>query len=371
MPSTLLSHFADLPDPRVNRTKHHSLGNILTIAICAVIGGAEDWVSIEEFGNAKLDFFQQLLDLPHGIPSHDTFGRVFAALDTEAFAEGFSRWVATLAQSLGPDIVAIDGKTMRRSLDKANRKAAVHLVSAFAQANHLVLGQTKVETKSNEITAIPALLKQLALSGCLVTLDAMGCQKTIAEAIVDADADYLLSLKANHGNAFDEVREAFDYHEQTGRFGSAHETLDGEHGRIERRIVQTMSAEWFEESTQWKGLRSFVRVQSERHIGEQVSRQTRYFLSSLPAEEVQRAAEAVRGHWCIENQLHWCLDVAFNEDQQRMRSGNAAPNMALLSKIALNLLKHEKSTKIGVKNKRLRAGWDERYLLKVLAAPLG
>ncbi len=221
------------------------LDSILVLAICGVIGGAEDWVSIEQFAKAKRAFFEQFLDLPHGIPSHDTFGRLFAALDTEAFAEGFSAWVRSLTREIGPDIIAIDGKTMRRTLDAASSKAAIHLVSAFAQANRLVLGQVKVDAKSNEITAIPTLLRQLSLSGALVTLDAMGSQKSIARQITEAGADYLLSLKGNHGTAFEEVRDAFDHAQTTGRLASADETIDGGHGRVEIRTVHTLAVDWF------------------------------------------------------------------------------------------------------------------------------
>jgi predicted transposase YbfD/YdcC len=363
----LLQHFAHLHDPRVNRTKLHSLDTILTIAICAVICGAEGWTEVEEFGLAKAPFFAQLLDIPHGIPSHDTFGKVFAALDTEAFAEGFTAWISTLAVELGSDIVAIDGKTMRRSLDKANGKAAIHLVSAFACANRLVLGQVKVDDKSNEITAIPALLRRLVLTGCLVTIDAMGCQKTIASQLHDAGADYVLSLKGNHSLLHDDVQCYFDYLDTTATPPLIDEKVDGGHGRVERRRVQCVAVDWCAERGQWPGLQSFVRVHSERHIGDKVSHETRYFISSLPVADVARAAQAVRRHWQIENQLHWCLDIAFNEDQQRMRSGNAAANMALLNKIALNLLKHSQS-KVGIKGRRKRAGWDDRFLLTVLSA---
>lgn len=363
----LLQHFAHLDDPRVNRTKLHSLDNILTIAICAVICGAESWTEIEEFGCAKEAFFTRLLDMPNGVPSHDTFGKVFAALDTEAFAEGFTAWVRTLAVELGSDIVAIDGKTMRRSLDKANGKAAVHLVSAFASANGLVLGQVKVDDKSNEITAIPALLKRLALSGCLVTIDAMGCQKAIARQLHEAGADYLLSLKGNHGQLHDDVQRYFDYADSLPEPPPVHDDVDAGHGRIERRRVQCVAVNWLTERSQWPGLQSLVRVRSERHIGDKISHETRYFICSRPVDDLLRVAQAVRRHWSIENQLHWCLDIAFNEDQQRMRTGHAAANMALLNKIALNLLKHSAS-KVGIKGRRKRAGWDDRFLLTVLSA---
>jgi len=368
---SLLEHFAQVPDPRLERTQLHSLQSILLIAICGVICGAGNWAAIERFGHAKQDFFTKIIDLPNGIPSHDTFGRVFAALNTESFNEAFIAWVQCLTKALGTDIVAIDGKTMRRTRNAAKGEPAIHLVSAFAHANGVALGQVAVDSKSNEITAIPALLQKLVLSGCLVTLDAMGCQKVIAANIVDAGADYLLSLKGNHGTAFDEVQQYFAHADATAFTDIAHghhEDIDAGHGRVECRRVDTVPMDWFPERMLWRGLQSAVRVQSERHIGNETSHETRYFLSTLPVAEAQRAAEGVRGHWAIENQLHWCLDVAFNEDQQRMRTGDAAANMALLSKLALNLLKRETSRKVGIKIRRLEAGWNDAYLLKVLAA---
>jgi predicted transposase YbfD/YdcC len=369
----LLQHFQHLQDPRVERTKGHSLDNILVIAICAVICGAETWTDIEDFGEAKLPFFQRILDLPNGIPSHDTFGRVFAALDADAFAAGFTAWVQTLARELGPDIVAIDGKTMRRTLDRANAKAGIHLVSAFAQAHRLVLGQVKVADKSNEITAIPDLLQRLVLSGCLVTIDAMGCQRAIAERIVNGGADYLLALKANQPELLDETQACFthlDQHPDTDQVHDHYQSTDGGHGRVEVRHVDTFSADWLTMRGAWRNLNSVVRVRSERHVGDTVSLETRYYISSLSASDARRAAEGIRGHWSIENNLHWTLDVAFNEDQQRMRTGHAAANMALLNKIALNLLKREASKKRGVKGRRKIAGWDEDYLIQVLRAGL-
>lgn len=358
----LLQHFYHLKDPRVKRTQLHPLENILTIAICAVICGAENWTEIEDFAYAKEDFSSQIIDLSNGIPSHDTFGRVFAAPAPRTFAEGFTAWVQTLVSYWSDDIVAIDGKTMRRSLDKANGKAAVHLVSAFSAHNRLVLSQVKVGTKSNEITAIPELLKRLTLSGCLVTLDAMGCQKKITSNIREAGADYVLSLKGNQRELFDDTQRYFDWCESHPEKKYRHDDTDAGHGRIERRVVETVDVEWLTSRALWTDLQSLVRVQSERHMGEKISYETRYFLSSLPASEVERIAHAVRAHWQVENGLHWCLDIAFSEDQQRMREGNAASNMALLSKIALNLLKHTKS-KVGVKSRRKRVGWDNAFLL--------
>lgn len=371
----LLNHFSHLVDPRVTRTREHSLESILFIAICGVIAGEDSWAGIEEFACDKIDFFSQFVDLPSGIPSHDTFGRVFAALDTDAFAQGFVSWVQCVSETLAlpaNDVVAIDGKTMRRSFDKANGKAAIHLVSAFASNNRLVLGQVRVDDKSNEITAIPELLRRLTLTGCLVTLDAMGCQKQIARDITTAGADYLLALKGNHGELHRDVIDYFAHLDQTAADTSAvchrHEDVTAGHGRVEKRVVEAVPCDWHPDRSKWSGLQAFVRVTAERHIGDTASREVRYFLSSLPAALIARQADGIRQHWRIENDLHWTLDMAFDEDQQRMRSGDAPANMALLNKIALNLLKQDKSCKLGIKNKRRKAARREDYLLRVLAA---
>jgi len=368
----LLNHFSDLADPRMARTREHSLESILFIAICAVIAGEDDWVSIEEFARDKVDFFEQFIDLPNGIPSHDTFGRVFAALDTEAFAQGFTRWVQCVSESLAlphQGVIAIDGKTMRRTFDKANGKAAIHLVSAFASGHRLVLGQVKVDDKSNEITAIPELLRRLTLAGCLVTLDAMGCQKQIAHDITTAGADYLLALKGNHGDLHRDVIDHFAHVDNTAAIAChRHETVDGGHGRAEKRVVETVPSDWHPDRKKWRNLQAFVRVTAERHVGETHSREVRYFLSSLSADQVERVAEGIRQHWRIENTLHWTLDMAFSEDYQRKRVGDAPANMALLNKMALNLLKQETSCKLGIKNKRRKAARSDEYLMKVLAS---
>ena len=368
----LLDHFSDLTDPRVARTREHSLESILFIAICAVIAGEDDWVGIEEFARDKVDFFEQFVALPNGIPSHDTFGRVFAALDTEAFAQGFTRWVQCVSEALAlppHDVVAIDGKTMRRTFDKANGKAAIHLVSAFASGNRLVLGQVKVEDKSNEITAIPELLRRLILAGCLVTLDAMGCQKQIAHDITTAGADYILALKGNHGDLHQDVIDHFAYIDNTATvFRYRHESVNGGHGRVEKRVVEAVPSDWHPDQKKWRHLQAFVRVTAERHVGETRSREFRYFLSSLPAEQVERLANGIRQHWRIENTLHWTLDMAFSEDYQRKRIGEAPANMALLNKMALNLLTQETTCTLGIKNKRRKAARSSEYLMKVLAS---
>ena len=368
-PMSIADHFRRLPDPRVRRTRRHALVDILVITLCAVICGVDDWVAIARFGRAKRKWFREFLTLRHGIPSHDTFGRVFAAMDPDAFKTAFLAWVQTLAELLPGDVIAIDGKTLRHTFDTAGDRAAIHMVSAWATAQGLCLGQVKTDTKSNEITAIPKLLEVLALAGRIVTIDAMGCQRAIAHAIHAKGGDYVLSLKGNQTRLHDEIHTFFadaQAHAFRGLPHTTAETVDGDHGRIEvRRAWATDDLAWLADRPRWHGLRSVICVEATRTVGDHTTRDTRFFISSL-APDAAHLARIVRSHWAIENSLHWVLDVAMNQDQTRIRTGHAPENLAILHHIALNLLKQDRTEKLGIKNKRLAAGWDHDYLLRVI-----
>jgi predicted transposase YbfD/YdcC len=375
--NSLVSLLQTLPDPRIERTKEHRLLDILVIAICTQLCGGESFNDMEEFGEAKQDWFKTFLELPAGIPSHDTFNRVFAALNPKRFMECFIQWTQGLRTAISGEIVAIDGKALRRALNKG--QSAKYIVNAWARQNGLVLGQVKVADKSNEITAVPELLRALELAGCIVTVDAMGCQKKIAQEIVESDADYVLALTGNQETVHEEVKAYLDdliaRQAHLPRQGMAKgvrlelaylETIEKDHGRIEiRRYWQSDNLAWFADRAQWEKLTSIGVVESIREVNGVSSTERRYYLSSL-SRDVARFAEAVRGHWGVENPLHWVLDVCFGEDQSRARTGNAAENLAALRRLTLNLLRRETTKKRGIKGKQKCAGWDHAYLLRLL-----
>ncbi len=371
---SLAHHFANLTDPRIDRSRLHELLDIVAIAICAVVAGADSWDDIEDFGNAKLDWLRTFLALPNGIPSHDTFRRLFERLDPDEFQKGFLGWIEALQEATERQVIAIDGKTLRRSFDRAKGQSALHLVHAWATANHLLLGQVAVDEKSNEITAIPVLLRALEISGAIVTIDAMGCQKGIARTIRRRKADYILALKANHERLFGQVVAFWDgacARLMKGPDIRYHREWSEGHGRTEaRRCWATSDLDWLEGRQEWEGLKSVVFIESERFVGDSLSVERRYYLSSLP-NDAQLLNKAIRSHWGVENSLHWVLDVTFDEDRSRIKKENAPENFGLLRRLALCLLKKETTSKRSIKGKRLQAGWDDGYLLRVLCGNAG
>jgi predicted transposase YbfD/YdcC len=376
--SSLVAHLREVPDPRLERRKEHDLIDILVIAVCTLLCAGETFNDMEDFGKAKRDWFQSFLGLRNGIPSHDTFNRVFTALDPKQFLDCFLRWTQSLRQAVSQEIVALDGKALRRALNKD--QSVKYVVSAWAESNGLVLGQLKVADKSNEITAVPELLRVLELSGCIVTLDAMGCQKKIAKEIKEAEADYVLALKGNQETVHAEVRSFLDAtlaEQQTPRPKGAKlskaaatlasiQTVEKDHGRLEiRRYYQSDCLDWFADRAKWEGLQSLGMVESLREVDGKTTVERRYYLASLPLG-VETFARAVRSHWGVENKVHWIMDVCFGEDQSRARAGYAAENLATLRRLALNLLRKEKTRKRGIRGKQLNASWDHAYLLRLL-----
>lgn len=372
---SLLFHFSNLNDPRIERSKKHKLIDIIAIAICGVICGADNWVEIAYFGEVKEAWLRQFLELPNGIPSHDTFNDVFARLDAEAFRRCFMAWVQAVYQVTAGQVVGVDGKSLRRSYDKQAGKAAIWLVNAWASQAQMALGQAAVDEKSNEISAIPALLNLLALQGCIVTIDAIGCQTEIAQLIVDKEADYILSVKQNQPSLYEDVSELFrgvqevQFRQVPHRYA---ESLDKNHGRVERRRCWAISEPEFlnyiRHKEAWAQLQTVFMVERERYLPDKApSRESAYFITSLPNDAVH-LLQASRAHWGVENGLHWVLDIAFREDDSRLRQGFGDQNFAVLRQLALNLLRQDKSIKLGVKGKRLKAGWDETYLLHLLAS---
>lgn len=370
---TINKHFASLTDPRRGNALQHPLHTILFMAICAVICGADSWTEVELWGQANLDWLRTFLPLPNGIPSHDTFGRVFARLDPEAFRRCFMQWVRAISKLSRRQVLAVDGKTVRRSHDRTNGRDAIHMVSVWAETNRLVLGQTKVDDKSNEISAIPELLSWLELAGCLVTIDAMGCQTAIAEQIVRQGGDYLLALKDNQPRLYQDVHDAFRHSARPTRGDpqpTYARTVDKGHDRLEIRECWALSDPalnaYLTTRQSWPHLRTLVRVRAERRADGTTSVEDRYYISSRETT-ARHLLQLVRGHWGIENRLHWVLDIAFREDECRVRKDHAAENFAVVRHMALNLLRQEKSLSVGVKAKRMRAAWDRHYLLNVLS----
>lgn len=376
--NVLAVHFGQVRDPRLERTKRHLLIDILTIAVCAAICGADDWVAVEAFGHAKDQWLRSFLALPNGIPSHDTFGRVFARLEPAEFQQAFLSWMQAVAHLTEHEIVAIDGKQLRRSHDKAAGREAIRMVSAWATTNRLVLGQVKTDAKSNEITAIPELLRVLELHGCIVTVDALGCQTHIAQTIVDQGGDYVLAVKENQKHLYEDLKDLFREARAADFRDTQHDyarTVDKDHARLEIRECWTIGdpdfLDYVRDRHAWTNLRTLIMIEAERRVGRQTTRETRYFIASIE-NNAALALYAARGHWGIENGLHWVLDVAFREDDCRVRKDHAPQNFAILRHIALNLLKQDRSTAFGIKNKRLKAGWDDAYrqtLLAQLAQP--
>ncbi len=369
---TIADHFSAIDDPRIERSKQHKLIDIITIAICAVICGAQGWTDIETYGVTKYEWLKQFLELPNGIPSHDTFARVFGRLNPQQFQQCFLDWIKAINKTTEGEVIAIDGKALRHSYDKGADKKAIHMVSAWATENRLVLGQVKVDKKSNEITAIPELIKLLELSGCLVTIDAMGCQKEIVKLITEQTADYIITLKKNQGSLYKNVEQLFKSAISTRFQGIEHseyQTREQAHGREELRyyLMLTDIDERIDPNHKWSKLKSVGLVESVRTVDGKTTVETRYYISSL-SPNAQLFGQSVRSHWGVENSLHWVLDVALNEDDCRIRKDNAPENFAVMRRLAVNLLGREKSNKRGVRNKQFLAAMDNEYLAKVLAA---
>jgi len=366
----LISIFSTTPDPRIDRHKKHQLIDIIIITICSVLCGADSWVEIEAVAQAKKSWFKTFLKLPNGIPSHDTFARVFQLLDPDEFQKRFQQWVDCIIHQLPKNsLIAIDGKTARRSFSKRDKSDPIHLVSAWSANHNLSLGQRKTNQKSNEITAIPKLLKILSLKGCIVSIDAIGCQKNIAKQICDQKADYLLAVKQNQQSLFNDIRLFFDdvlNRNPQPKIFDYYETIEKDHDRIEtRKYWITSHIDWLTKEHSWHNLKSIALVESTRTINGHSSTQRRFFITSLDAN-AKLFAKSARDHWAIENSCHWSLDVIFREDDSRIRKGHSPQNFALIRKFALSRLKNDNSLKVGMKAKRLKAACDNNYLTKLL-----
>jgi len=366
----LLRLFRDMPDRRVIGKVSHQLHDILVITVCAVICGLEHWTQIEDFAKANEQWFRSFLNLPNGIPSHDTFGKVFAFIDPDEFERRIQKWIHAL---VGSDTqgkhIAIDGKTLRKSFDTASNKVAIHMINAYVHENHAVFGQLKVDDKTNEITAIPQLLDMLQLKDATVTLDAMGCQRAIAARIVQRQGHYVFSLKGNQSTLHEDVQTFMDdliSNDSTGQY-DYYETVEKSHGRIEiRKCWSCWDIDWLTQRHDWAGLSSMAAVECTRTLNGKTSTERRYFISSHSGQQAQKIATVIRNHWRVENELHWTLDVSFNEDQCRVRIENAAENLSRIRRISLILLKNDTTCKLGIKSKRAKAGYDKNYLLTLL-----
>ena len=371
-PTALIeTHFGELKDPRAAHSIEHQLIDILIITICATICGANDWEAIAQYGRTKQEWLKTWLELPNGIPSADTFNRVFARLKPAELQKCFMGWMQAVQELTAGELINIDGKTLRGATEAGNSRSLIHMVSVWSASQRLVLGQIKVSEKSNEITAIPPLLKLLAIRGCLVSIDAMGCQTEIAKTIVEQGADYVLALKGNQGELHTDVAQLFTAARKQNFRNIEHQfhsTVSTGHGRIETRRYWTMGdTEYLIGAHKWSGLKSIGMVESQREMNGKVSIEQRYYILSIHSD-VQRFATAVRSHWSIENQLHWILDVGFGEDAAQSCSGSSAENLAVIRHIGINLLSRDKESKVGVKTRRLQAGWDDNYLKTVLSA---
>ena len=369
--TSFLEHFSTLSDPRIERSKQHLLKDIIAIAILAIISGADGWVGIEAYGNAKYEWLKSFLELPNGIPSHDTFSRVFALIEPQQFPEGFLSWINSIVKELKLEVVAIYGKTMKQSYDRNDQQKALHIVSAWSSSHQLFLGQKKVYKKSNELTAIPELIEMLEIAGSVITIDAMGCQKDITSLIIKKKGDYILALKGNQKLLYEAVKEWFEGAQKVdylGRDYNYHEQVEAGHHRGEKRQVWTVDVSELpplHNQALWSGLKTVVMIVSERRLWNKTTTESRFYLSSL-SSNAERIAGASRSHWGIENSLHWALDVTFCEDKSRIRKQNSPENFALLRRLAINLLKPEKTFKQSLKMKRYRAAMDNNYLVKIL-----
>ena len=368
--ASIMTHFESLTEPRQSGKVEHKLIDIIIITTCAVICGANNWVEVAEFGKERENWLRKFLELPNGIPSHDTFGRVFSVLSSTEFHNCFVSWIEAVFFITKGQVIAIDGKTLRKSYERASNKAAIHMVSAWATANRVVLGQVKTSEKSNEITTIPELLKLLEIKGCIITIDAMGCQKAIAEQIIAKGGDYIFGLKGNHSNLYEDVKLFFEdalEEEFKDTPHSYHEDIDAGHGRIETRRVWSVSdLDWLEGKEKWKGLNVIGMVESTREIEDKISTERRFYIGSIE-NDAKLLGDSIRAHWGIENTLHWSLDVNFREDYCRVRKGNASENFSVVRHIALGLLQQEKTAKVGIEAKRFKCALNTDYLTKILS----